>query len=309
MMSPEYHSAVLREEAVQWLITDREGVYVDGTVGGGGHAELVCRQLHGAGELIGFDADSDAIEAARARLQEFEHRARLVHANFGRMKDELEALHVEHIAGLLLDLGVSSHQLKDGSRGFSFQSDERIDMRMDRRTRLTARDVVNTYEEKRLADVLWKYGEERNSRRIARTLVAGRPLETTGDVHRAIASAVGGRFLVKTMARVFQAIRIEVNQELENLQRVLEESLELLEPSGRLVVISYHSLEDRIVKDFYRKHASRRIPSGHKYLPDTEQKPKLKILTPKPVVASDYEVKQNPRARSAKMRVAERLSD
>jgi 16S rRNA (cytosine1402-N4)-methyltransferase len=212
------------------------------------------------------------------------------------------------IDGLLLDLGVSSFQLDDASKGFSFRLDETIDMRMDRRLSVSGRDVVGTFSETDLAEIIWKYGEERNSRRIARAIVNRRPIATTRALRDAVLSVVGERFLTKTLARVFQAIRIHVNNELENLEKALRAALQVLSPGGRLAVISYHSLEDRIVKDFFRQHAAAIIPSGNKYVADMIVVPRLKLLTKKPVAPSPAEAERNPRARSAKLRVAERVS-
>jgi 16S rRNA (cytosine1402-N4)-methyltransferase len=288
-------------------MTEINGVYVDGTLGGGGHAEAICKQLGERGRLICFDADNDAIRFASERLKEFVGRVTFVHSNFRNIKSELRALGVNAINGLLLDLGVSSFQIDEEAKGFSFRGDERIDMRMDRRQALSGWDVVNTYDEAKLADVLWKYGEERNSRRIARRIVEARTIESTGNLASVIESAVGKQFLTKTLARVFQAIRIEVNDELRRLEQTLDDTIELMAPGGRMVVISYHSLEDRIVKTFFKSASADKTPSGHKYIPDTVLVPTLRILTKSPVHASDEETARNPRARSAKMRAAERI--
>lgn len=306
-MSSSYHTPVLADEVVHYLVTSVDGLYVDGTAGGGGHAEAICRRLQGKGRLVCFDVDDDAIQTTSRRLATFTGRVTFVRANFGNLKGELAAIGRGAINGLLLDLGVSSHQLDDATKGFSFRGDERIDMRMDRRQQLTGWDVVNMYEEERLADILWKYGEERNARRIARAIVKARSIESTRDLAVLLEATVGGKFLLKTFARVFQAIRIEVNDELGNLKRVLTDMLDLLQPSGRVVVISYHSLEDRIVKTAFRNASRDRIPSGHKYIPDAAVTPQLRIVTKSPVLASAEEVARNPRARSAKMRVAERI--
>lgn len=306
-MEAAFHTPVLLDEVLKYLLTDVTRTYVDATAGGGGHASSICERLSGRGMLICFDADADALDVCRKRMAGYGERVCFVHANFKELAVNLRSLGVERIQGVLMDLGVSSYQLDEGTKGFSFRTDERIDMRMDRRQRLTGWDVVNTYEVDVLADVLWKYGEERNSRRIARTISAARPVETTGALRDVIASAVGNRFLTKTLARIFQAIRIEVNNELESLERALQDTLEVLEPGGRIVAIAYHSLEDRIVKEFFKQHAAERIPSGIKLIPDTLVRPKLGILTPKPVTAAEMEIRRNPRARSAKLRAAERL--
>jgi 16S rRNA (cytosine1402-N4)-methyltransferase len=307
-MDTPYHDPVLRVEAISYLIADPDGIYVDATVGGGGHAELISRTIGTQGRLLCFDADDDAIRFSKARLQEFHRQVSFVHSNFTNLRAELNGRGFDRIHGLLLDLGVSSFQLDARGRGFSFRADEAIDMRMDRRQHLSGSDVVNKYDKEALADILWRYGQERHSRRIARCLVAARPVLTTGALRSVVESAVGGRFVTKTLARVFQAIRIEVNNELKNLKEVLECSPEMLVQGGRIVVITYHSLEDKVVKDFFRREATSRIPSGHKYVDDRLVEPRLKILTRKPIQPTEPEIGRNPRARSAKMRVAERLA-
>lgn len=304
---PPFHTPVLLEEALKYLLTDPTGTYVDATTGGGGHALSICERLQGQGMLVCFDADVDALEVSRKQLARHRERIRFVHANFKTLAASLYTLGIEQVQGILVDLGVSSFQLDEGTKGFSFRADERIDMRMDRRQTLTGWDVVNTYEVNALADVLWKFGEEKNSRRIARAISVARPVDTTGALRNVVAASVGNRFLTKTLARIFQAIRIEVNDELNSLTCVLKDAMEVLEPAGRVVVIAYHSLEDRIVKEFFRKYASERIPSGNKLIPDIPAKPELRILTAKPVRAGESEMLHNPRARSAKLRAAERL--
>lgn len=304
-MDAPFHEPVLCSEVLDALVTIRSGVYVDATVGGGGHAGRICSRLGGAGRLICFDADEDAIRHATQHLRQSGERVTFVHANFRDLTSELHAKEIDRVRGFLFDLGVSSFQLDEGSKGFSFRSDERIDMRMDRRQTLSAWDVVNRYEEQKLAEIIWKYGEERNSRRIARKIVEARAMETTGECAAAIESAVGKRFLTKTLARVFQALRIEVNNELESLSAALKSAVDLLLPGGRIVVISYHSLEDRIVKNLFKNESAEKAPSGHKGVPDTVLTPSLRVITKNPVTASDEEIGRNPRARSAKMRVAE----
>lgn len=297
-------------EAVGHLVTTPDGIYVDGTLGGGGHAEKICERLTKQGKLIGIDADTDAQQEARERLKRFQSSIELVHDNTAHIGTILRSKQIFTIHGLLLDLGVSSFQLDDARKGFSFRGDERLDMRMDRRQLLDAYAVVNTYEEEDLASVIYRYGEERLSRKIARAIVrrrAEKHVETTGDLAQIVERSVGGKFAVKSLARVFQAIRIEVNDELERLRTILRDSLALLAVGGRIVVISYHSLEDRIVKNFFNECAALSIPSGNKYQPDTPRIPELKIITRKPLEATDEEQAVNPRSRSAKMRVAERI--
>ncbi len=296
-------------ETLDHLITQRDGIYVDGTLGGGGHAEGICERLAGSGKLIGIDADADAIHEAGNRLRRFERSIQLVNDNTAHIEHILRAQNISTIHGLLLDLGVSSFQLDEASKGFSFRGDDRLDMRMDRRQTLDAYGVVNGYEEAELADVIFHYGEERASRRIARRIIERRteaPIATTGQLAAIVQSVVGGKFATKSMARVFQAVRIEVNDELHRLKAILHDVLPFIASGGRIVVISYHSLEDRIVKTFFNECAAEFIPSGNKFQPDTPRDPELKVLTKKPVEASEEEQRINSRSRSAKLRAAER---
>jgi 16S rRNA (cytosine1402-N4)-methyltransferase len=305
-----YHTPVLRDEVLSWLITPDGNTYVDATLGGGGHAESILQRLHPTGVLVGLDADPDAIQFATSRLSMYGERAVLVHSNFRDISAALAQRGIDHVSGIFFDLGVSSYQLDEPSRGFSFRTDDPLDMRMDRTQALDARTVINQYSEQELADILWMYGEERASRRIARALVRHRtqtPMQTTGELAALVRGIVGERFLVKSLARVFQALRIEVNNELMNLEAALAQAIALLDSGGRIVVLSYHSLEDRIVKDTFKQEAATILHSGNKLVPDTPLQPKIKILTKKPIGASDEECRDNPRARSAKMRVAEKL--
>jgi 16S rRNA (cytosine1402-N4)-methyltransferase len=300
-----YHTPVLCDAAVRILVSDPSWTYVDGTLGGGGHAEAICERLSGRGRLIACDRDEDALAFSRERLARYAERITVLHTDLGSIGSHLRSS--GPIGGLLLDLGVSSFQLDQGSRGFSFQGDDPLDMRMDRRQSRTAEDVVNGSSEKLLADILFRYGEERASRRIARAIVQSRPLATTRDLSRAVERAVGSHFHVKSLARVFQALRIEVNQELDQLRSALGSVTPLLRRGGRVVVVSYHSLEDRIVKEFFRDRAADRVRSGHRLVPDTPRVPELRILTRRPLVPAPEEVAQNPRARSAKLRAAEKV--
>jgi 16S rRNA (cytosine1402-N4)-methyltransferase len=305
-----YHTPVLLAETLRYLDPRPAGLYVDGTVGGGGHAERILERLSDAGRLIGIDADPDAIELAARRLERFGDRVILVHDNFRNLKLILSRLNVSVIDGLLLDLGISSFQLDAAPRGFSFRGNDRLDMRMDPQQELDAWTVVNRYSERELSTMILKYGEERNARRVARKIVwhrAHHPIETTGDLARLVESVVGRRFLVKSLARVFQAIRIEVNRELENLERGLRDAISLLQVGGRIVVISYHSLEDRIVKRVFKEES---IPPRSFGFPPHVQAPhgpRLNILLRKPIGPTGEEIRTNSRARSAKLRAAERI--
>ncbi len=309
-MDKWYHVPALVESVLRYLPANPDGIYVDGTVGGGGHAESIMKRLSPRGRLVGFDVDDEALEVARQRLVRFAPRTVLLHENAANLRSALASQGIQKIDGLLMDLGVSSHQIDDARRGFSFQGEGRLDMRMDRRRELDAWMVVNQYGEERLAGLFHVYGEEHSSRRIAAAIARERtirPIDTTARLAEIIAGVVGQRLVTKSMARVFQAIRIEVNDELENLQRVLDESVHLLQSGGRIVVISYHSLEDRIVKQTFLREAKRWTPSGNKYLPDRPRVPRLQILTKKPMTAGPAERAENPRARSAKLRAAEKV--
>jgi 16S rRNA (cytosine1402-N4)-methyltransferase len=301
-----FHIPVLCREAVDALVTDTEGCYVDGTVGGGGHAEEMCLRLQGRGRLICIDADEEALASARARLQPFAARTLFLHTNFGDLGPVLHRTGITRVHGILLDLGVSSHQFDVPERGFSFRGDERLDMRLDRRQHLTAWDLVNNADQDQLADVLHDYGEERQARRIARRIIDGRPVNTTGELKEIIERAVGGQHLTKTLARIFQALRIAVNRELDALQSVLQQAVPVLHPGGRLVVIAYHSLEDRSVKSFFRTEAESGADRHNPFVRGPAAEGRLRLVTRKAVVPSDEEIARNPRARSAKMRVAER---
>jgi 16S rRNA (cytosine1402-N4)-methyltransferase len=309
-MDTSFHTPVLVEKVCEYLITEPDGVYVDGTLGGGGHAEEILLRCGPRCSIVGFDRDADALAHAGARLGRFAGRVRLVHSNFSALRDHLSRLGIARVNGILLDLGVSSRQIDDASRGFSFQQSARIDMRMDRAQSFDGSSVIHKYDVDRLTEIFRSYGEEKAARRIARRIVDVRdrqPLETTADLAAIIGAVVGKQFVQKSCARIFQAVRIEVNGEMENLKSALKQSLDTLGQGGRIVVISYHSLEDRIVKNFFRDEARTSIPSGHRLVPDEPRIPGLRLLTGKPVLAGDGEVALNPRARSAKLRAAERI--
>jgi 16S rRNA (cytosine1402-N4)-methyltransferase len=303
---PVYHIPVLCQDAVDIMVTETGGLYVDATVGGGGHAEEICKRLQGPGRLLCLDADDEALTSARKRLAPCAERTFFVQTNFRFLRDAVSRAGWKQIHGILFDLGVSSHQLDDPLRGFTFREDERLDMRMDRRQELTAWELVNTHDEQTIAQILWEYGEERHARRIARRLVVQRPVNTTGALRDVVAGAVGGQYLTKSLARVFQALRIAVNGELDSLRSVLADALDLVVPGGHIVVIAYHSLEDRIVKEFFRSESTVPLQRNIPLLPGQEPQPRLRVLTRKPIVPSGEETVHNPRARSAKLRAAER---
>lgn len=309
-MTSGFHHSVLTSAVTRFLITKSDGIYVDGTLGGGGHAEAILTNLSGQGKLIAFDIDNEALRFAKHRLERFHERVIFLNGNFSNIKNILEKLGIGEIDGLLLDLGISSFQIDEPRRGFSFQRDHRIDMRMNQDQVINGWDVINNFSIKKLQQIFQNYGEERYSKRIANKIVKMREkktIDTTTELSEIVESIVGKRFLNKSLARIFQAIRIEVNRELDSLREVLNDSIDIVNPGGRIVVISYHSLEDRIVKDFFREQSTIVIPSGYKYIPDRICKPSLKVITKKPIISTDEEIHVNPRARSAKLRAAERI--
>ena len=311
MPAETYHTPVLLQDVLLTLVTKPDGVYVDATLGGGGHAEALLGRLGTSARLVGIDADAEALAFARRRLSGFGEKVAFVHDNFGNLASILDRNGIRAIAGILFDLGVSSHQLDEAPRGFSFRADEPLDMRMDQRQERDAAIVVNTLGQQELKRLLSEYGEERQAGRIAGALVRAREtsrIRTTGEVAAIVRRAVGEHHVIKSLARVFQALRIEVNRELEALPVALASAIDQLEPGGRLVVISYHSLEDRIVKQTLRSASAASRPGGSRLLPPESLSPRLRILTPSPVTASDEEIVSNPRARSAKLRAAERLA-
>jgi 16S rRNA (cytosine1402-N4)-methyltransferase len=296
------------EEVLHTMAVQPGGRYVDCTVGSGGHAEAVLEAASPGGLLLGIDADPSALRLAHARLARFGDAVLLVEANFRDVATVCRARGFAPVHGVLFDLGLSSLQLADEARGFSFQTEAPLDMRFSPQQTLTAADIVNTYPEPELAALLWRYGQERHSRRIARRIVRERPLTTTLELARAVQKAIGHeRSRIHPATRTFQAIRIAVNAELENLTLALDQARELLGHGGRLLVISYHSLEDAIVKNFLRREARDCICP-----PDTPvcvcgHKATLRLVTPTAVRPGPTEVTLNPRSRSARLRAAERL--
>ncbi|MGA8043354.1 MAG: 16S rRNA (cytosine(1402)-N(4))-methyltransferase RsmH [Terracidiphilus sp.] len=295
--SSERHVPVLLQEAIEFLHVREGGAYVDCTLGMAGHAAEIARRLGPAGRLIGFDRDPQAMDLARVKLAGLSNelgsqapQITLVSEAFGSIANHVEPASVD---GILADIGVSSLQLDEARRGFSFMADGPLDMRMDTRRGPTAAQVVNEASERELADLIYEYGEERRSRRIARAIVRGRPVTTTGQLARIVAAAAPAmkQERIHPATRTFQALRIRVNSELDEIRALMEAAPKLLKPSGRIVVISFHSLEDRIVKDSLREGAREGI---------------WEILTKKPVTAGEEEIERNPRARSAKLRAAEK---
>ncbi|MBI1921221.1 MAG: 16S rRNA (cytosine(1402)-N(4))-methyltransferase RsmH [Geobacter sp.] len=307
------HIPVMPEEVLKFLSPHSGGIYVDGTLGGAGHSMKILEASAPDGRLIGFDRDSSAIAAATARLAGFGDRVTLVHRNFAELEKSLASLEIGSIDGVLLDLGVSSHQLDSAERGFSFRQDAPLDMRMDTGTGPTAADLVNTLPEAELVHIIREYGEERWAGRIAVRIAAAReksPILTTMALAEIVKGAIPRKFHEERLhpaTRTFQALRIAVNAELESLDKGLEAGLRLLKPGGRAVVISFHSLEDRIVKNAFRKLAQGCICPKSIPVCVCGNKPQLRILTGRPVMAGEAELAANPRARSAKLRAAEKL--
>ena len=307
------HRSVLLDECIESLNIKPDGVYVDGTAGGGGHSLEIVKRLTGGGRLIAIDRDDAAIAAATERLSGYLDRVTFVRNNFSSAAEVCRELGIEAIDGILLDLGVSSYQLDTAERGFTHNVDAPLDMRMDRRGELDAYTVVNTYTAERLKKVIWEYGEERFAPKIAAAIVRHReqkPIESTGELVDIIKSAIppsareGGHHPAK---RTFQAIRIEVNGELDAIEPAIRKAKDIMRTGGRIVIITFHSLEDRIVKQTFADMASGCVCPRSLPVCVCGRKPEVKILTKKPILPSEKEVEENPRSRSAKLRVAEKL--
>ncbi len=307
------HRPVLLDECLEALAIRPDGIYVDGTLGRAGHSLEILRRLGPKGRLIGVDRDETAIQAAQERLAEFAGRFTLVHSNFSRVGEILDELGIRQVDGLLFDLGVSSPQLDEAERGFSYLQDAPLDMRMDRSAALTARDVVNTWSYEELRRILFEYGEERYAPAIARAVVRQREqqaIETTGELTELIKKAMPPAALREKQhpaKRSFQAIRIAVNGELEELEPMLQAAVEHLAVGGRLAVISFHSLEDRIIKKTFQQLATGCTCPPEFPVCVCGKKPRIRLVSRKPITATQAELTYNPRARSAKLRVAEKL--
>ncbi len=306
------HTSVLFDECMQGLCIKADGIYVDGTLGGGGHSSGICERLGENGILIGIDRDRDALEAAEKRLETYSCKKYFVQSNYSDIKDVLEQLEIEKIDGALLDLGVSSFQLDNPDRGFSYMQDAPLDMRMNRADDFSAYDVVNSYDTKELKEVISSYGEERWAARIADFVVKARkekPVETTGelvDIIKAAIPAAARRDGPHPAKRTFQAIRIEVNDELGQLKRAVDEFCDVLAPGGRLCIISFHSLEDRIVKEVINKRINPCVCPKEFPLCVCGRVGDIQKKSNKLILPSEREVETNPRARSAKLRIAEK---
>ena len=307
------HTSVLLEETIEYLHIRPDGIYVDGTLGGGGHAFRVCRQLGENGRFIGIDQDEDAIAAAGKRLEPFGEKVDIIRSNYERMREALGSLGIQRVDGILLDLGVSSYQLDDPNRGFTYRTEDApLDMRMDRRQAVTARDVVNGYSETELYHIIRDYGEDKFAKNIAKHIVKARqqkPIETTGELTEVIKAAIPAKVRYQgghPSKRTFQAIRIELNRELEVLKNSLDDMIDLLNPGGRICIITFHSLEDRIVKSSFRKNENPCTCPSDFPVCVCGAVSKGKVITRKPVLPGETEMEENPRSKSAKLRVFER---
>ena len=311
-MKEFHHISVLLEECLEGLAIKPDGIYVDGTLGGAGHSSHIVQRLT-TGRLIGIDRDPVALEASGKRLEPYKDRVTLVHSNFCEMKQVMENLGIPGVDGILLDLGVSSPQLDDGERGFSYMADAPLDMRMNNQDALSAYEVVNTWSQDELKRILFDYGEERYAPRIASAICRRReekPIETTLELVDVIRSAMPPQALREKQhpaKRSFQAIRIAVNDELGSVEKAMRDAIPLLNPGGRLAIITFHSLEDRIVKNAMAEAAKGCTCPSNFPVCVCGKKPIVKLISRKPIVATDEELEVNPRSRSAKLRVCEKL--
>lgn len=307
------HTSVLLEETIENLDIRPDGVYVDGTLGGGGHAFYVCQSLGENGRFFGIDQDEAAVAAAGKRLAPFGDKATIIRSNYEQMREALKGQGIEKADGILLDLGVSSYQLDDPERGFTYRMpDAPLDMRMDRRQPVTARDVVNEYSEMELFRIIRDYGEDKFAKNIAKHIVMARekkPIETTGELTEVIKAAIPAKVRMNgghPSKRTFQAIRIELNRELEVLKNSLDDMIDLLNPGGRICIITFHSLEDRIVKSSFKKNENPCTCPSDFPVCVCGAVSKGKVITRKPILPGEAEMEENPRSRSAKLRVFER---
>ena len=307
------HKSVLLNETIEGLNIKPDGIYVDGTLGGGGHAYEVCRRLGEKGSIIGIDQDEAAIEAASVRLKDFGEKVTIIRSNYCDMKSKLHELGIDKVDGIVLDLGVSSYQLDTAERGFSYREDAPLDMRMDRRQKMTARDIVNDYSEMDLYRVIRDYGEDKFAKNIAKHIVAARqvkPITTTGELTEIIRESIPMKMQVKSghpAKRTFQAIRIELNRELDVLRDSLDGMIDILDDGGRLCIITFHSLEDRIVKTIFRKNENPCTCPSDFPVCVCGKKSKGKVITRKPILPGETEMEENPRSKSAKLRIFERV--
>lgn len=305
------HYSVMLSEAIEGLNIKDDGTYVDATLGYAGHSSEVLKRLK-RGFLFAFDQDMEAIKYSEKKLSEISLNFKIIHSNFEKLKSKLEEEKVTEVDGILFDLGLSSPQIDDASRGFSFMNDAKLDMRMNKESKKSAYNIVNEYDKDSLAKIFYEYGEEKLSGVIARKIVdyrKNKPIETTTELVEIIKSSVGANYFFKNHPEreIFQAIRIEVNDELKVLEKVLPDAIDLLKKGGRISVITFHSLEDRIVKKIFKKYSE--VDQIFKGMPDIpeEYKPKIKLINKKPILPSEKELNENSRSRSAKLRIIERI--
>jgi len=307
-MNDSPHRPVLYKEIIHALQPQPGGCYVDGTLGAGGHARGILEASAPDGHLLGLDVDPQALAIARKNLAPYEHRIHLAQASYTSLSEQLKKLEWDEVDGIVLDLGTSSMQFDTAERGFSFMQDAPLDMRFGPHVLQTAADIVNSYSERELADLIYEFGEDRDSRKIARAIVKARPLHTTRELVNAIEAVSPRRGdRVHPATRTFQALRIAVNDELSSIRSVLPQAVASLRSGGRLAVISFHSLEDRIVKEFFRSQSRDLINPPYERIYKEERQATLKEVNRKPITPSEEEIKNNPRARSAKLRIAEKI--
>ncbi len=305
----EHHVPVMLKESLDLLITDQSGVYFDATLGFGGHSSEILKRLNSEGRLVAADVDTDAFSFSQNKFAE-KSGVSLYNFNYSFIDVIAKIESIQYFDGVLADLGVSSFQLDNPESGFTYRNDAALDLRMDKTKKITAADVLNTFDEEDIANIIYEFGEEKNSRKIARSILekrATQKIETTGQLVAIINDLVPEIFRRKTLSRVFQALRIYVNDELGNLKLFLENSLKVLKTGGRIVVITYHSLEDRIVKDFFKNETIVNLSPKEDPLGLIKLESRLKLINKKPIVPTENEIRDNYRARSAKLRVAERL--
>lgn len=306
------HIPILLDEIIKGLKVNEEGVYVDGTLGGAGHSVEIAKRLT-SGKLIGIDQDKNALKKASEVLLPYKEKTILVHDNYENIIEILENYNISKVDGILLDIGVSSHQFDEGSRGFSYRQDAPLDMRMDRTSNFSAWNVVNEYSQKELEDILWNYGEERWAKRIAEFIVEERkdkPIDTTFQLLTVIKKAIPKKIRMEGShpgRKTFQGIRIEVNRELEVLQNSIGKMCRSLKVGGRIAIITFHSLEDRIVKEAFRELFQECICPPELPICTCDKKREIKIITRRPIIPSKEEIERNPRSRSAKLRIAEKI--
>lgn len=309
------HKSVLLDEVIENLKIKPSGIYVDGTLGGGGHSYHICKQLTEGGRLIGIDQDGDAIKAASERLKEFKEKVTIVRSNYCNMKEVLHSLGIDKVDGILLDLGVSSYQLDTVERGFSYRENAPLDMRMDKRSEQTAKDIVNGYSEQELYRIIRDYGEDKFAKNIAKHIVMARnikPLETTDDLTNAIKAAIPMRVRMNgghPSKKTFQAIRIELNKELDVLKDTLRDMVDVLDDDGRLCIITFHSLEDRIVKVSFKEKQNPCTCPPNFPVCICGKKSQGRVITRKPIIPTKDELEQNSRSKSSKLRVFEKHSE